>query len=161
MDWTLANPASDARWAEARRLIEAYAASLDVDLSFQNLAHELAHLPAEYGPPHGAFVLAGRDGSAIGCVGVRRFSGEAAEMKRLYVVDAARGLGLGRALAEAAIAAARRLGYSQLLLDTLPTMHDARRLYLALGFREIAAYRHNPVAGTAYFALSLRPPPLR
>lgn len=155
MEWTIVVADSRERWTEARRLIEEYAASLAVDLSFQNIAHELDHLAGEYGPPHGTFLLAERDGAAIGCVGVRRFAPHAAEMKRLYVVDAARGHGVGRRLAEEAIAAARRLGYARLLLDTLPTMRDAQRLYLALGFRGIPAYRHNPIAGTAFFALDL------
>lgn len=155
MDWTLVIPDDAGRWSQARRLIEEYAATLDVDLSFQDIGHELERLPAEYGPPGGAFFLAEKDGRAIGCAGLRRFSAQAAEMKRLYVAEAARGLGVGRRLAEEVIAAARRLGYARLLLDTLPSMRDAQRLYLSLGFAPIAPYRNNPVAGTAYFALDL------
>jgi GNAT superfamily N-acetyltransferase len=156
MEWTIVVADRRERWTAARRLIEEYAASLAVDLSFQNIAHELDHLASEYGPPHGTFLLAEGGGATIGCVGVRRFADDAAEVKRLYVVDAVRGQGVGRKLAEEAIMAARRLGYARLLLDTLPTMRDAQRLYLALGFREIPAYRHNPVSGTAFFALDLR-----
>jgi GNAT superfamily N-acetyltransferase len=155
MDWTLVVPDDARRWSQARRLIEEYAASLDVDLSFQDIGRELEHLATEYGPPAGAFLLAERGGAAIGCAGLRRFSADAAEMKRLYVVEAARGLGVGRRLAEEIIAAARRLGYARLLLDTLPSMREARDLYAALGLRPIPAYRHNPVPGTAYFALDL------
>ena len=70
----LVEPASDERWATARRIVEEYAATLGVDLSFQNFADEVRHLPREYGPPHGAFLLAERDGAIVGCVALRRFA---------------------------------------------------------------------------------------
>ena len=151
----LLQPRSDDEWGAARQLIEEYAASLDLDLSFQNLAYELEHLAGEYGPPAGAFLLAEENGSYLGCVGLRRFSDGVGEIKRLYAVPAARGRGLGRLLAERIVAAGRLLGYRRLLLDTLPSMNEARSLYVSLGFKPTAAYRYNPVAGTAFLELEL------
>ena len=82
---------------------------------------------------------------------------DAAEMKRLYVRPAHRGLGLGRALAEAAVSAARELGYARLLLDTVPSsMRAAVAMYQAMGFREVPPYRENPIVGARYLELKLR-----
>jgi GNAT superfamily N-acetyltransferase len=154
-DLRLAQPAGDEQWRQARALVEAYADALAIDLSFQDFAHELEHLAVEYGPPGGAFLLAQSMGAPLGCVGVRRFAADTAEMKRLYVAPAGRGFGLGRRLAHAAIGAARAMGYTRLVLDTLPSMNEARALYRSLGFTEITAYRFNPVAGTAFLELRL------
>lgn len=106
------------RWATARGLIEGYAASLHLDLSFQNFDGEIANLAREYGPPGGALLLAEREGTAIGCVALRPFEDGVCEMKRLYVVPEGRGSGAGRALAESIIAEGRRLGYARMVLDT-------------------------------------------
>jgi GNAT superfamily N-acetyltransferase len=138
-------------------LFRGYAESLPVDLAYQDFAAELAGLPGKYAPPKGALLLArGGDGSPLGCVALRAIAHEGCcEMKRLFLLPAARGTGLGRALAEAAIAEARRLGYTELRLDTLPTMQAAQRLYEQLGFRRIAPY-YGPVPdGTIFMALTL------
>jgi GNAT superfamily N-acetyltransferase len=144
-----------AEWADARRLIESYVDSLGIDLSFQNTAAELAQLDRVYGRPDGALFIAREDAMSLGCAALRRFSPDDGEMKRLYVVPAARGRGVGRLLARGVIEQARSCGYRRLLLDTLPTMTEARALYLRLGFAEIPPYRINPVAGTRFMALDL------
>jgi ribosomal protein S18 acetylase RimI-like enzyme len=71
-------------------------------------------------------------------------------MKRLYVRAAARGTGAGRALADAAVAEGRRMGYAAMRLDTLSSMKAALSLYRALGFREIPAYYETPIADTVF-----------
>lgn len=152
----LQHPQSPEDWQQARRLVEEYTASLDLDLGFQNIEHELEHLASEYSSPTGAFLIARERGAALGCAGVRRFAAEDGEIKRLYVVPGARGRGIGMQLARHIVAEAKRLGYARLLLDTLPAMQEAQTLYASLGFKPISAYRFNPLPGAAYFELSLR-----
>lgn len=150
-------PATSAEEIEAARtLFREYAGGLSVDLSFQNFDEELATLPGGYAPPDGRLLLAWDGTEAIGCVALRRFAEGVGEMKRLYVRPAWQGKGVGWILAEAVIAEARAIGYTTLRLDTLPTMATAQRLYRALGFREIMAYRANPVHGASYMELRLR-----
>ena len=140
-----------------RQLFEEYAASLEVDLAFQGFAEELAGLPGGYTRPTGGLLL-GFDGDELaGCVAFRPLGPGVCEMKRLYVRPSARGAGWGRRLAEHVVSAARAAGYERMRLDTLPSMRAALSLYLAMGFREIPAYRHNPIAGTRFLELDLRP----
>ncbi|WP_159718228.1 GNAT family N-acetyltransferase [Geminicoccus flavidas] len=144
--------------AAAARLFRAYAASLSVDLAYQDFAAELAGLPGGYAPPAGAVLLA-RDkaGQELGCVALRPLDPPSmCEMKRLYVAPAGRGLGLGRALVEAALAAARAAGYRGMRLDTLPDMTAAIALYRQMGFRPIPAYYETPVAGTLFLGRPLQ-----
>ncbi len=144
-----------AQVAIARTLFQEYADGLGVDLCFQGFAEELAGMPGAYSPPAGRLLVAVDGDEALGCVGLRPLDDGVCEMKRLYTRPAARGRGLGRALAERVIAEARAIGYARMRLDTLPTMLAARAMYRQLGFREIAAYRANPVEGTLYLELGL------
>ena len=134
-----------------RALITEYANSLGVDLSFQNLDHELATLDVFYEQ----ILVARDDQDAAGCVALRRIDDEICEMKRLYVRPAFRGHDLGRRLADRIIEEARQRGYKRMRLDTLPTMTAAIPLYRSLGFVEIEPYRFNPVEGTRFLELNL------
>jgi len=155
----LAAPAGAAQWDDARTILREYAASLGIDLCFQNFEGELATLPGEYAPPAGQFLLAFVDDQVAGCGGLRALTdvdyANACEMKRLFVRPAFRRFGLGRLLAQALIDEARRAGYSAMLLDTLDEMEAARGLYASLGFEEIPPYYFNPIAGAHYLKVDL------
>ncbi len=147
--------AGDADLAEVRQLFREYAAWVGVDLSFQGFDQELAELPGDYVPPAGVLFVARVDGKVAGCVAAHRWRQGVCEMKRLFVRDGFRGSGCGRALVESIIAWAGQTGYQRILLDTLPVMGQAQRLYLSLGFREVAPYRPNPVPGARFLELVL------
>ena len=148
---------SAADLAAAVQLFRDYAASLGFDLAFQNFAAEMAAMPGKYAPPAGALLLA-RDaaGLPIGCVALRPIGPDGCcEMKRLYVAPAGRGRGLGRALVDAVIEAARQNGYREMRLDSLPSMQAAIGLYRQAGFLPIAPYNATPMDDAVFFALDL------
>ncbi len=138
-----------------RRLFVEYQESLGVDLCFQDFDRELAELPGDYISPTGCLLVARAGDDIVACVALRRLDAGTCEMKRLYVCPTQRGLGLGRAMAEAVIAEARRIGYDRMRLDTLPSMTEAAALYERLGFRDIEPYTANPVAGARFLQLEL------
>ncbi len=146
--------------ATVRVLMREYGAFLGVDLSFQGFEDELASLPGKYAPPHGALFLASMDmaqGGAepAGCVALRRMEDGVCEMKRLFVRPEYRGAGVGKALAERVIRAARELGYRRMRLDTLERLGEAVGLYRALGFARIAPYYDNPLPDVMFWELDL------
>lgn len=157
-DTSLREAVSPQELEAARRLFGAYAAWLAVDLCFQGFEQEVAGLPGCYAPPAGRLLLASVAGEAVGCVGLRPLAPNICEMKRLWVEPGFGGRGLGRALAEAIIDAARTIGYRRMRLDTLPErMPAAQHLYRSLGFVEIPPYYHNPLPGVMMLELPLAP----
>ncbi len=142
-------------YAAGESLIKEYAAALGVDLCFQNFSEEIANLPRHYGPPHGCLLLARIGGATVGCVAVRYQGDAVCEMKRLFVKPEYRACGLARRMAEAAIERAWQLGYTRMVLHTLPAMTAAQALYLSLGFREVEGYYTNPLQGVRYLAREL------
>jgi ribosomal protein S18 acetylase RimI-like enzyme len=147
---------SSAQIAQARELFLEYAASLGFSLCFQNFDQELEGLPGEYALPEGRLLLAEYEGQLAGCVALHKVEPGICEMKRLYLRPQFRGKGLGRTLAEHLIAEARQAGYRRVRLDTVePVMKDAVAMYRAMGFRDIAPYRPNPMTGALYMELEL------
>ena len=142
--------------AQARELFLEYAQSLGFSLCFQNFDKELADLPGDYAPPDGRLLLAEFEGQIAGCVALHKLEAVICEMKRLYLRAEFRGKGLGRAMADRIIAEARTMGYQRMRLDTVePVMKDAVAMYRRIGFREIAPYCKNPMAGVLYMELQL------
>lgn len=136
-------PARSAQDVEAvRALLKEYAIGSAIDRVYPGIANEIANLPGVYVPPHGELLLCRHAaGAPLGCIGLRPLEDESrCELKRLYVVPEARRMGLGSKLIEAVVGKAERLGYREILLDTLPSMVAAIRLYEAAGFAPIAPY---------------------
>jgi ribosomal protein S18 acetylase RimI-like enzyme len=131
-------------------LIKEYLKWIDINLSFQNINEELASFPEIYKEPEGAFLVA-KDGKyIIGCVGLKKLENGICEMKRLYVKDKYKGLGIGKTLIEALLKEAKKKGYKKMRLDTLKKMDIAQKLYKEYGFYEINQYVENPIEGAVF-----------
>ncbi len=144
-----------ARMDEVKELFIKYAKSLDIDLCFQGFEEELRALPGKYAPPSGTIILAEAKGEAIGCVALKKIEEGVGEMKRLFIKDAYRGLGISKILIEMIIQKAKEKGYAYLRLDTLSVMERALKVYESFGFYEIGAYVYNPCESVHYMELKL------
>lgn len=127
--------------------IETY---LGQSLSFQGTEREFADFPQTYD----ALWFAQLNGRSVGAVGLKPFSDDAAELKRLWVDPAARGHALGERLCRVCIDGARDAGYARLLLDTDPGLTRANAIYERLGFIDIERYYDNPM-DSRFMALTL------
>lgn len=146
--------------AAVRELLQEYRVWLGEVGCAQGFERELANLPGDYAPPHGALLLAqtlDENGVTLaGVVALRRVDAVTAEIKRLYVRPVVRGQKLGKLLIDKLLAVARSKGYQRIVLDTLPgRMDTAIVLYREFGFADIAPYHHNPVAGTIFLGRDL------
>ena len=158
-------PATDADIPAVRDMVREYTDWIALDLAFQEIDEELAGLPGQYAPPRGALFVAADGSDLVGMIALRPLDEPvsaanggtvpAAEMKRLFVRPGARGQGLAKRLIAQVIDEARRLGYAEIRLDTLPMMGDAQALYAAMGFADIGAYYDTPIAGTRFMAKRL------
>jgi GNAT superfamily N-acetyltransferase len=129
-------------WCRARFAQDSWL--IDEALSHQALDRELETLQTRYGPPSGKAFLARHDGEVVGCGAYKWRSDEFCEMKRLFVPDRFRGLGLGRKLCAALIDSAKKDGFTLMRLDTAGPMSEAVALYEAIGFKRCAPYNEYP-----------------
>ncbi len=126
-----------ALFSEYTQMLIAGDSSFSQYLALQYYDEEIAHLEKKYGPPWG------------------RLDSENGEMKRLYVRPEFRGRQIGDDLVRRIIADAKEIGYSHMLLDTLPFLESALRVYKRFGFDEIPCYNNSPMKSSIYMKLDL------
>jgi GNAT superfamily N-acetyltransferase len=131
-------PASDLLAAMEAEMVELYADA--------GMARMPPAVPDDFAPPGGAYVVGWADGEPVCGGGLKRLPDGAVEIKRMYVVPAARRRGVARALLRALEDAARELGYSVVRLDTGAKQPHAKAVYAASGFVEVGDYNGNPYA---------------
>lgn len=124
-------------------------------LATQNYEEELGNFEEKYALPDGRLYLAYGDGQAAGCVAIRKVDDQSCELKRLYVRPNFRGRYLGELLVRKVIDDAREIGYKYMLLDTLPFLESAIKMYQGLGFYKIERYNDNPEETAIYMRLDL------
>ena len=134
-----------ARFSYDEMIAEGFAPELDFDM-LRHVMPDLVDFTARYEPPNGAYTVLERDTAVLGGVGVARYDDDACEMNRLWLRDGARGIGLGRALADAALDVARGLGYRRMVLDAVPYRLRAIALYRSMGFTDTAPVHEYPFA---------------
>jgi putative acetyltransferase len=125
--------------APARALIEALNAELSERYPEEGANHFRLD-PEEVADGQGAFLIASRFGTPVGCGAVRRLATGTGEIKRMYVSPDARGRGIGRAVLAALEAEARTLGITRLVLETGLRQVEAVTLYERTGFSRIPAF---------------------
>jgi len=106
-------------------------------------------------PPHGAFLVASIDGETVAGGCVKTMAPRVGYLKRMWVAESARGLGLGRRMLEALEAETRALGLTTLRLETNKALHEAIALYRSAGYREVKPFNDEPYA-THWFEKRLR-----
>lgn len=144
-DITIAVEAADS--ADARWCLEQYYAELAMrfDAGFDPAAGNNFD-PAEMTPPKGWFVIARRNGEAVGCGALKRLKPSTAEVKRVWVSPTARGLGLAGMIMDHLERLAADTGFSSVVLDTNKALLEARAMYAKRGYDEIGRYNDNPYA---------------
>ncbi len=156
LTYSILEAQSEQHFQTGAAMFREYANAIEVDLCFQNFEKELQEIHLQYARPAGClFLVQSGKGEYVGCGAIRRIDDATAELKRMYVRPAARGLGLGRQLLQKAIQAAQELQYEKIRLDTMPFMESAIRLYEKMGFYLIESYRHNPHEGVKYYEKNL------
>ncbi len=124
-------------------------------LDIQHYEEEIDHLEEKYGMPFGRLYLAFCDGEAAGCIGLKKIDETNCEMKRLYVRPKFRGKHIGKLLVQKIIADAKEIGYSYILLDTLPFLEKAIQMYEKFGFYPVDCYNDSPMRTSIYMRLVL------
>ncbi len=112
--------------------------------------------------PDGGLRLAIFRGEPVGCGMFQKFEPDTAEIKRVFVREAARGTGAGRGIMNALIRDCRDRGYDRILMDTGKILTAARGLYSSLGFAQRGPYQEfhkNAFNLLTYFEMDLRESP--
>lgn len=125
-------------------------------LTIQNYDDELKDLSHKYGLPDGRLYLAYWDGELAGSIALRKINDENCELKRMYIKPQFRRKGIAKALVLRLIGDACSIGYRYMLLDTLPFLETAIRMYKNIGFYEIGRYNNSPMDTSIYMKFDLQ-----
>lgn len=140
----------------SKQLICIYSKNIASDSKISNITEEIENLPGIYHPDHGGSILLAREGIQLaGCVALRNFAPQVAEMKRFFVHPSFRGRGVGKMLATGIVAEAIRMNYTELRLTTLIKNESAIGIYQTLGFQNIDEYHQDHLPESVFMSLDL------
>ncbi|MEO8898224.1 MAG: GNAT family N-acetyltransferase [Candidatus Dormibacter sp.] len=128
-----------------------------VEPLLEGLAHEYQRLyggrdemtttrPEEFDAPGGGFVVLADGDRVIAGGGIRRWSADTCEVKRMWTAPDRRREGHAMTILHALEELARRLGYARVRLETGPLQHEALALYARAGYARIPVYGRYPSA---------------
>ena len=137
----------DPRSSEAAWAVRQYFSELDLrfDGGF-DAGDAIEEEAPQYEAPDGAFVVVHCDGAAIACGGLRTLEHGVGEIKRMWVSESFRGVGLGPRLLAELEEHGHRLGHRRVVLDTHSSLAEAIAMYRRNGYSEIERYNDNPYA---------------
>jgi DNA-binding MarR family transcriptional regulator/GNAT superfamily N-acetyltransferase len=131
----------------ARQCIRSYFHELDRrSESGFDPAEGISAEPHELRPPAGRFLVAYLHSAPLGCGAVKHHPGAPSEIKRMWVAEAARGLGLGRRLLAELEESAARSGAPAVRLETNRALMEAIALYRSSGYVEVPPFNDEPFA---------------
>ena len=138
---------TDPENSDAKRCVRAYFAELDrrSDSGFDAAAGISAE-PHEVTPPAGLFLVVYLRGEPVGCGAVKHHPGAPSEIKRMWVAESARGLGIARRLLAELEDDASRTGATRTRLETNRALVEAIALYRSTGYAEVPAFNDEPFA---------------
>lgn len=133
-------------------LLRAYFVEYREELGAQDLDQELAELGTRYDGRHARMWVAEAEGMVVGCIALRPIPGrpDDGELKRMTVAASHRGRGIGAQLVQHLVSRASGMGVQHVLLDTVPRMQAARRIYERAGFTVCGAYYGSPLCGAVF-----------
>ncbi|MDQ2720698.1 MAG: GNAT family N-acetyltransferase [Bacteroidota bacterium] len=145
---------------DVKKLLTSYGDYMFTELNLiagkESFYKDLENFPTiYYQPPLGTFVLSKIKDVGVGCVGIKKFSYDNCEMKRMFIKPEFRGRGIGFVLCNWVIQWCRRASYKKILLDTNIEMKDAIALYQKCGFKEISPYCINENNHPVFMELEL------
>lgn len=138
----------DLEGPDAQRCLRAYVAELNRRAPARGFDPSKGATadPHEVRPPNGAFIVAYLRGEAIGCGAVKHQPDDVTDVKRMWIAESARGLGLGRRLLEHLEALARERGSAEAHIETNDVLPEAIALYRSAGYVEVPAFNDEPFA---------------
>jgi DNA-binding MarR family transcriptional regulator/GNAT superfamily N-acetyltransferase len=139
--------AVDPEHADARRCLEAYFAELNrrSEVPYDPAAGVSAQ-PHELRPPNGLLLLVYLHGEPVACGALKHYPDGPSDIKRMWVSETVRGLGIGRRLLGELEARAAEHGVRSVRLETNGTLTEAIAMYRTAGYVEVPAFNDEPFA---------------
>ena len=138
-------------------LVSNVLAEFGLQIDLEETDADLRDIESSYLQAGGVFeVIEDEQGNLLGTVGLYPVDESTCELRKMYFVPKARGLGLGKYILERAIARAGELGFERIVLETASVLKAANHLYVKYGFRPIDK-EHLPARADLAYILDLNP----